>query len=333
LFVVLTGCKDDSNPVTQSKSTYLDGYNVNLTEAKGTTYTGNYFPLNVGDVSNYSGEQTVTTTTVIPGYPQDGPTTQTTAIVGMVKVLPKRLIQLSSGKYLLYPVVDYTGASYTSASYDTSRFFMKDTAAVYIKAIKMADGSFYEVTNPMFIKSKLVVGDSWETAPQIDMTKLLASNTGIQSNLTMNARAKFFVVGGEIVSLTSGSRFLVRLEQASDISMSGPITESGTTFNIDMTGQFATVYHMIADTGIVHQNMTGNMNIKMTSGAESATITINYSKCDLELTYRYSGPSSNYLSASKSSMERSLSFNTKTEEKAWKISQIIIRVIIKELSL
>jgi hypothetical protein len=71
----------------------------------------------------------------------------------------------------------------------------------------------------------------------------------------------------------------------------------------------------------------------MTSGAESATITINYSKCDLELTYRYSGPSSNYLSASKSSMERTLSFNTKTEEKAWKISQIIIRVIIKELSL
>ncbi len=327
LFVGLIGCKKDSNPVTPPS--YVDTYTVHLIDAQGTMYTGNYFPLNVGDVSNFSGEQI--TTTVIPGYTEANPAPQTTAIMGMFEVLPKHLIQLSSGQDSLYPVIDWT-----TAGPDTSRFFMKDTTAVYIKAFKMPDRSYYEVVNPMFIKSKLVVGDSWEAAPQIDMAKMLASQVGqaeMQSNLIMNTRAKFFVVGGEIVSLNSGPRFSVRLEQANSISMSGTVMVENVMYNLNMTGQFATVYHLIADTGIVQQNLTGSMSIKLGSGAQSMTITINISKCELTLTSRSSGVQGNYLSVHKSSVGQAISFTTKTEEKEWKISQAIMKVIMRELSL
>jgi hypothetical protein len=137
LFVVLIGCKKDSNPVTQPQPlSYVDTYTVHLAETEGKTYTGNYFPLNVGDISNYSGEQIATIS--IPGYTEANPAPQTTPIIGMFEVLPKRLIQLSSGPDSLYPIVDLS-----TAGFDTSRFFMKDTIAVYIKAFKMPDGSYY----------------------------------------------------------------------------------------------------------------------------------------------------------------------------------------------
>ena len=331
--ILLVGCKkdDQSNPVS-----YVDGYTVNLTENKGTTYTGNFFPIVQGYTCNYSGSANIQTTIAITGYPsqQDSTVTPTT---GMLKVLALCYIPLSSGAIQLYPIVDETNMQGIITA-DTSRFFMKDTQAVYVKAIKLSDGSYLEVINPVFIKSKLVVGDSWETAPEIDMTKLLSIESdlsGVQSNLSLNADAKLFVVGKETVTLPIGIRNTVRLEQANDISLSGSITvtSEGTpvTFNLTMNAKLAVVYNMIADTGIVYQNVTGPLNMNLSAQGITMTISMNINECELGLV----SLSGNNVTLSKStvSTKQPLTFNTATEKKLWNVSQAIIKVITKRLSL
>jgi hypothetical protein len=334
LMMLWTGCKKDDNPVTPPPS-YVDTYTVNLTEASGTTYTGDYFPLKENYACYYLGSANIIVTMASTGTP----TTQDTINViasGMLRVLALTNINLPGGTDSLYPVVDQTNAGTTVN--DTSRFFMKDSEAVYIKALKMADGNYLEVTNPVFIRSELIVGDSWETSPRLDMTKLLQNEAGgddvQQSNLTLSARAKFFVVGGEIINLPFGDRNSIRLEQANDISIHGTVTTDDHTYNVNVTTQMAVVYHMIADTGVVHQNVTGVLNMTLVGSDYSATININIKTCELKLTSIVNGRvQASYLNLDKGSAKQLPSFNTKTEEKLWKVSQALARIITRRFSL
>ena len=278
----LTGCSSDEsdNPLS-----FIDGYTVDLLESKGNSYTGDYFPIEEGHTCNYSGSAIMQTKMTIPGYdPIDETTISPT--LGMLKVLALRDIPLLSGTVPLYPIVDLTDME-GEITADTSRFFSKDDEAVYVKAIKMSDGSYLEVENPVFIKSSLVVGESWATAPQMDMTQLLTAEFGDdadQSDINLNAKSKFFVVGHEMISLPIGTRWAMRLEQVNDITMTGILQVEGTPVNINTTAKLATVYHMIPDTGIVHQNTTGPLNMKMTLEGQTITISIDIEKSELNLT-------------------------------------------------
>lgn len=343
---ILNGCKKDekSNPVS-----FIDGYTVNYTEPTGTTYTGNFFPLEAGYMWNYYGNADIDMTLIYPGSPPMKDSTVGPAS-GMMKVLPQQHVPLPSGTVLLYPIVDETDVQGSAA--DTSRYFMKDTAAVYVKAIKLGDGSFMEVTNPLFIKSRLVVGDSWLAAPDIDMTKLLSSESeisGFLSNPKLDATAKFFVVGKEQINLPSpfGNRDAIRLEQANDVTMSGSMTVQDTsgytmTMTMNMDAKLSVVYHLIADTGIVHQNTTGPMNMTITISYQgtqyTATMNMVINECDLRLVsfgplpYPVSSVSS-VVTTSTSSAKRPPSFNTETQEKVWKLSKAIAKIITKRLSL
>jgi hypothetical protein len=330
---LVPGCKKDggSDPVS-----YVDGYTVNLTEGKGTTYAGDFFPIREGYVCNYSGYASMKTTLTIPGYSPYESTTNEPAI-GMLKVLAIRTIPLPSGAIPLYPVVDMTEMSGQVVD-DTSRFFMKDTQAVYIKALKLASGKYMGVDNPVFIKSRLVVGDAWETAPRLDMTKLLqneAPGSGVASTITMNARAKFFVVGMENIALPIGTRSAMRLEQANDITMNGTVVAEGVTCGLTMTAQLAVVYHLIADTGIVHQNVTGPLDMNLTAEGQTLNIKIEINQCELKLTSLNQGNSKNIISHGtkhRGFAQPPVSFSTQAQEKMWRIAQTIARTLTKKLS-
>ncbi|HUI28852.1 MAG TPA: hypothetical protein VLX91_01455 [Candidatus Acidoferrales bacterium] len=60
--------------------------------------------------------------------------------VGMLSVLALQNATLQSGMFSLFPVVEYSYAG--TGSYDTSRYCMKETQAVYINALKLSDGRF-----------------------------------------------------------------------------------------------------------------------------------------------------------------------------------------------
>jgi len=329
----LTGCSSDEsdNPLS-----FIDGYTVDLLESKGTTYAGDYFPVEEGYTCNYSGSTIMHTKMVAPGFDPIDETTSSPTL-GMLKVLALCDIPLLSGTVPLYPIVDLTDME-GEITADTSRFFSKDYEAVYVKAIKMSDGSYLEIENPVFIKSSLVVGDSWETAPQMDMTQLLTGQFGDdvdQSDITLNAKSKFFVVGHEWISLPIGTRWAMRLEQVNDITMTGTLQVEGTPFVINTTAKLATVYHMIADTGIVHQNTTGPLNMIITVEGQKITITIDIEKSELNLTSL--GDNGFYkmnLSGFPDHMIDALefpSFDTRTNQKIWKISQKLTNLLIKKL--
>ncbi len=335
LMMHLMGCKDseESNPLS-----FIDGYTVDLTEDKGTTYAGDYFPIEEGYTCNYSGFAIMQTKITIPGYdPMEETTNEPT--LGMLKVLTLRDIPLESGIIPLYPIVDLTDMQGQIVA-DTSRFFNKDAEAVYIKAIKISDGSYLEVENPVYIKSSLVVGESWETAPKMDMTQLLTAELGEggdQSDITLNAKSKFFVVGHEMISLPIGTKWAMRLEQANDITMTGTMFVDGTAVSINITAKLAVIYHMIADTGIVHQNTTGPLTMKMTLEGQTIIITIDIEKSELKLTSLGDG---GYYKNNSSGLSRPVItgkqpplFHTPTEQKLWKVSQIIANVLIKKLSI
>ena len=330
----LTGCKnnEESNPLS-----FIDGYTVDLLESKGTTYIGDYFPIEEGYTCNYSGSTIMHTKMVAPGFdPIDETTTSPT--LGMLKVLALRDIPLLSGTVPLYPIVDLTDME-GEITADTSRFFSKDDEAVYVKAIKMSDGSYLEIENPVFIKSSLVVGESWDTAPQMDITQLLTGQFGDdadQSDITLNAKSKFFVVGHEWISLPIGTRWAMRLEQVNDLTMTGTLQVEGMPVSINTTAKLATIYHMIADTGIVHQNTTGPLKMIMTVEGQKITITIDIEKSELNLTSLGDGGfykmNLSGFPDQRINAQEFPTFDIRTNQKIWKISQKLINLLIKKLS-
>jgi len=279
LITFLISCSEDdeSNPLS-----FIDGYSVSLTEAKGTTYSGDFFPLKEGHTLNYSGAVDMITELSIPGEEPSKESTVAPAL-GMLKVLAKQNIPLQSGAISLYPIVDLTEIE-GDITADTSRYFDKDEEAVYVKAIKMSDGSYLEVENPVYIKSSLVVGESWETAPQMDMTQLFSSEFGETSDMSLDAESKFFVVGHEMISLPIGEKWAMRMEQANDITMKGTLFFYGSAIKLTVTSKLATVYHLLADTGVVHQNTMGTINMKMTFEGETISIKMTINQSELNLT-------------------------------------------------
>ena len=279
LLIIIWGCSENNS------MSFIDDYDVDLTEDKGTVYYGDYFPLYENYTCNYSGYGIIHTKINIPGYGEDEETSSGN-MIGMQRVLPQTLIPLNSGSVMLYPVVEASEFDYEFSS-DTSRFYMKDEQAVYVKAVKLSDGSYLEVEDPVFIKSALKVGESWMTAPKFDMTELLMSALNgdeSQTDMSVDAKSKFFVAGHQMITLPVGNRRALRLEQANDIKVKGTMNLEGYTYIINISAEIAIVYHLIADTGIVHQNMTGPMNMKITVEGQSMTMNIDIEQSELSLT-------------------------------------------------
>lgn len=329
----IMGCKNDGGPVSP-----VDQHVVTLTEPKGTAYTGDFFPLEEGHTCYYSGNANMRTKIVIPG---ENPVDRTTnvAATGMLKVLALQNIPLGNRTIQLYPLESRTEMQGQVVD-DVSQFMFKDSQAVYIKAVRLTDGKYLEVVNPVYIKSRLVVGDSWETAPRLDMASLLASTlnlSGITANLSLIARAKFFVAGHESITLPIGTRYAMRLEEATDLTISGGFTFEGHTGTINVTSQLVVIYHLIADTGIVHQNMTGPLNMTISADGQTATVSININSIELKMT-SVSGTSDDHLTPSSLSKnilsdDQKPVFKTRTDERFWKISQAMARALAGRLGL
>ena len=306
-----------------------------MTEKEGTSYSGDYYPIEAGYICNYSGSVDMITTMNIPGYDSQSVPVNAPAI-GMLKVLELKNIILDDGVYSLFPVVDLTNMEDQIVA-DTSRFFYKDSLGVYVKALKLGDGTYLKVTNPVYIKSTLVVGDSWETAPKMDMTKMLANELGsgiTQTDVQLNAEAKFFVVGNETIDLPIGKRKAMRLEQANDIRLKGSMVVEGTPVTMNMTAELAVIYHLIPDTGIVKQNVTGPLNLQASAMGETMTISIEINRCELGLTglgtdiYDYYGLTKSIALASQKPV-----LNSAAEQKLWKISQAVTKIITRAMTI
>jgi hypothetical protein len=119
--------------------------------------------------------------------------------------------------------------------------------------------------------------------------------------------------------------------------MTGTLQVEGSTVDMTTTAQLSTVYHLIADTGVVHQNTTGPMNMRMTIEGQSITIKITINQSELNLSDmddggfgkidNYSIP--NYLD---DKLKDNL-INSKINRGLWKGAQIIARTLIRKFKL
>ena len=331
----VTGCsKDDDNPVS-----YVDNYEKEVVykETLGTTHTGDYFPLIPYRKINFSGYMNAVTSIQIPGFGTLQDTTDEN-IYGSQLVLEQIPVSLPSGTLSLYPIVETM-----DMTTDTSRFFMKGDTAVYIKAIKVDDGEYLEVEDPVFVKNNLVVGDSWKSAPRVDLTKkmqdVMNEDESTVSSLTMNGEAKFFVIGEESIDLPVGTRMAVRLEQANDMVISGQMTDEDGTADLNVDAKLAIEYHVIADTGVVHQNMTGQMNVVLSYTGQTITILMDIQQSDLKLTYISTvydlspEPYYYYPLRKQAGSGQQPEFRSVQEKKAWSLANKIARCMIRQLTL
>ncbi len=328
---LLTGCKkDEGNPA--AGPSYVDSYTVTLTEPEGTTYSGDFFPIVAGYTCSFEGTANIQSTSSSPFGASD--TTFSGPAYGSLQVLHRRAVTLPSGTMQLYPVVDETDAPGQYLA-DTTRFFESDTDAVYIRAIKLSNGSYLEVANPMFIKRTLTVGDSWESSPAIDMSQVFADQMsgGTQANFKDSIRAKFFVAGKESISLPLpfGMRTAVRVEQANDVSLNGTITESQYSMGIAVTSQTATVYHLIADTGIVEQNTTGVMNLNMTTPLGPVTVSVKINECDLKIISLSGAP--RVIAKRNVTFDQPTLADARLDARVKKVSQVITDIVLRKLTI
>jgi hypothetical protein len=112
------------------------------------------------------------------------------------------------------------------------------------------------------------------------------------------------------------------------VSDSVPIT-------MQVTGKLVEVYHLIADTGIVKQDMTGPIIMKMSAQGITVTMTMTFEDCELGLTGVSITSSSAMMPIAKRLINSSSipQFGTPFEEKCWKISRVVAREVAKKLSL
>jgi len=205
--------------------------------------------------------------------------------------------------------------------------------------MKMSDGSYLEIDDPVYIRSSLIVGESWNTAPKMDMTELLTNELSEDveiSDLTFNAKSRFFVVGHEMITLPIGTRWAMRMEQANDITITGRLFIEGSNVSMKTTAKFSTVYHLIADTGIIHQNTTGPLKMTLMFEGQSISIIIDIEKSELGLTSLGDEFFKN-TSYSNGIIINTLTdpglFTSQVPQKLWKISQTIAYLLSKNVQL
>lgn len=307
--IAFTGCKkDDAEP------SFVDTYDVTLTEEKGTEHYGNFYPIAEGYYWSYYGSQQVDGEMKISsgGQSMTEPLDQSGSTYGTLYVLPAQSVSLSTGTYSLFPIQE---------NGSISRYLEKTDDAVYTRAITSESGSIVEVKNPVFIKNPLVVGDSWEIEPTIDLDEMMsaADLSGMSMGSTdMTINCKLFVIGKENLAINGENIEAVRIDEAAEVDLSVPIEMSGASgtmsFNIEMT----VILYLQENVGIVKQNLDMKMvvNGKISASGQSATIKITMDTDGvLELDYYdFSGDYGSFKNAIKVTDNNGIEINVEDNE-------------------
>jgi hypothetical protein len=272
LFIMLllqVACKKE-------KSDFVTGYTPTLLEAANKSYTGNYFPFQVGFYWNWSGTETDKGSMSVKGagYNQSGPLDDTYDVYGYMDVVDSEALTLPSNTYYVLKTNETTDDSLGNTY--LNRYFQISDTAVVIRAILMEGMSEpMEVKNPVFLRRPLIVGDKWQTQPSADLAELTSDlgESGI-SNMNLTTNCMLFVLGGENV----GSQPTVAVQERAEVSGTININDQeGTTGSITLNFTMDLKLDLGENIGIVRQTgtMQGTMSGSITSEGTTMTISLN----------------------------------------------------------
>jgi len=238
--ILISSCSKDS-----SSPSYVDDYVPALNEAAGITYTGDYFPFDEGFSWNWAGTSNVSGSVKAAGY--ESPISQSGAAVGFMSVNSQTSLTLPSGTYSVFP---------TSETGGISRYFIKTDSAILIKAIKNPSYDPIEVTDPVYIRKPLIVGQKWYSTPSVDITKQLKQMGYSTSEADLKIKCALFVIGKENFNWNSVNKETVRLDQRAQVTGTISLDIDGVTGTLNVDVKMDMKLLLLKDIGLVNQNGT-----------------------------------------------------------------------------
>jgi hypothetical protein len=222
-------------------------------EEPETEHTGNYFPLEVGAVWDYDGE--IDLVSKATGSPNESVNAD---VEGTRKVLEIQTLSISSGNHQVYPVKDHYYSNDNNYDLDVTqtRYFEKLNGSTYLRAYRDENGDLVEVSNPVYLKEKMVIGDEWETDPIIDLSNISGLEGLIISEMSINS--KIIVADIEDIEIMGTNTESVRLEQDVIATLDGTLTLYGITYDIAYNIEQNLIMNLVEDIGLVNYEINYN---------------------------------------------------------------------------
>lgn len=278
LFVIFIGCdkKKKSNPVS-----YVDRYEPDYNEEKGTSYTGNFFPIAAGKQWNYYGTMDGIMKMKIKGNygGQSINETETDTMdypycEALSRILPSVDVVLGGELCSLYPEEGYARFSSEYSYPEIIRYYEVTDSIVYIRAVPGEYG-LLEVNDPVFIKSTLVVGDSWSSNPTMNTSSYISEEEG---DIEMEADCKLFVVGMDKVYCYVDGFYqeiqAMQLDEVAEISGKVELDDVEGSIELKLYGKLRAHIYLAEDIGIVAMNEYIELSMEGKISDSNGSITI-----------------------------------------------------------
>ena len=268
-FIILSCSKNDDI------FSFVDGYEAPLTEEKGATYHGDFYPFTEVNYWKYSGYESVTgeMTMNYQGEKDTEPLNDSYYGTSTLVVDSPESIHLNSGTYSLYPVTETETANYET-NYSV-RYFEKATDAIYLRAIQLNYGDIIEVKNPVYLKIPLVVGDEWETQPEIDSENFMEDEAIVSGDMNIDLKCKIYVIGKEITNWKGDNEETIRLDERAQAKAKMNVDEDGVRGSMSFDLQITLYLNYLEGVGLIRQKSDLSLTMKGSFSGEGEKLTLN----------------------------------------------------------
>lgn len=277
--VVILSCNKDDDIFS-----YVDDYDAPLTEEKGKTYSGNYFPFMEVNYWKYSGNESVTgeMTMNYQGEKETESLDDSYSCSSTISVSSPESKSLNSGTYTLYPVRETETVDYQTTY--TTRYFQKATDVIYLRAIQLENSEIIEVKKPVYLKIPFVVGDKWEAQPEIDMGNMMETQLEISGDAKLDMRCMLYVIGKEAINWKGNNVETVRLDERAQAKGKINVEEDGVKGSMSFDIQITLHLNYLEGVGLISQKSDLTLAMTGSFSGEGEKLTLDM-KMDTEGNY------------------------------------------------
>jgi hypothetical protein len=256
------------------------GYEPEYTEPVGTVHEGDYFPLTAGIrsvmVANVTVATVTRTTMTAPGMNMDTTEYDTSTSIDTMETLTlgEVGITLSTGPATLYGYQVVTvDPSDGSTATETIYYEVASDGIYQIAEVMDVDGTVdtIEFGRALYLKTPLVVGDSWNVAAQPDV---FMPGMGGSIHYDESSGSTYYVIGNETVTLANGQHVqALRIDAVS----SGAYTMVVMDTPVSGTANGVSSMYLVKDTGDVAEVADVHSTSAIDLSQDGTTITIDIS--------------------------------------------------------
>jgi hypothetical protein len=144
-----------------------------------------------------------------------------------------------------------------------------------LKAIQIDYGNIVEVKNPVFLKIPLVVGDRWETQPEIDMESMMQEQIDFSGDINLDMKCMIYVIGKEDVNWKGNNVETVRLDERAQAKAKINIEEDGVKGTMSFDMQIMLNLNYLEGIGLIRQKSNLSLTMAGSFSGDGEKITIN----------------------------------------------------------